>query len=185
MPGPDQPENNAGPMPTSPPSRSSLLEGLTPAPSASGEGRAQDGAGKGGRKSVMLKVGGSLVLLVIAAVLVVRSVGGPSPGAESRSRVVVDSLTGEVFTNYPIVEGLAFPWRNPKTGDNTLYPGEPCYWTREGKAKLKPTYVFVGAYAGIPGRTICPDCGREVRQHNPMPPDVLMLEALKVEQGKK
>jgi len=123
-----------------------------------------------------VKVIGSLVLLVIAGFLIVRSFSGSNIGEASRKRIAVDSETGEVI-EIKIVDGDRFPWKNPKTGQLTLYPGEPCYWTKDGKAKLIPTYVFVKAYAGIKEKTICPDCGKEVRQHNPLPPDKLMEEA--------
>ena len=45
------------------------------------------------------------------------------------------------------------------------------------KAKLEPTYVLLNKYIGKPGPTICPDCGREVKGHNPLPPPELMEEA--------
>jgi hypothetical protein len=162
--------------------RSSLTEGL----------EAQTaGAPAGGAvgavpfwKSNQFKIGLSTVLIVLSLLLVLRSVGGTTMGDLSRSRVVVDSVTGEVFPEFRIKEGSTFPWKNPKTGENTLYPAEPCFWTADGKAKLEPTYVFVKAYAGAKSKTVCPDCGREVRQHNPNPPDSLMLDALKARQGK-
>ena len=135
-------------------------------------------------KSNTFKVGLSAGLLVLAVFLVIRSVGGTTPGDQSRSRVLVDSVTGEVFRDFHIRDGTAFPWKNPKTGENTLYPAEPCFWTADGKAKLEPTYVFVKAYAGDKSKTVCPDCGHEVRTHNPNPPDSLMLEALKAREGK-
>lgn len=123
-----------------------------------------------------VKVIGSVVLLVIAGLLIVRTLGTADLGDASRKRLTVDSETGEVI-EIKLVEGERFPWKNPKTGQLTLYPGEACFWTRDGKAKLTPTYVFVKAYAGSKEKTICPDCGREVRQHNPLPPDKLMEEA--------
>jgi hypothetical protein len=135
-------------------------------------------------KSNGFKIGLSAGLLILSVLMVLRNVGGTNPGDQSRSRVVVDSVTGEVFKEFHIREGTTFPWKNPKTGENTLYPAEPCFWTADGKAKLEPTYVFVKAYAGDKSKTICPDCGHEVRTHNPNPPDSLMNEALKAPQGK-
>lgn len=169
--------------------RSSLTQGIE-VPAVGADGARDQGsgerAGADGRfwKSNRFKVGLSVTLLVLSLLIVVRSLGGTTPGDQSRSRVVVDSITGEVFKDYLIREGTAFPWKNPKTGENTLYPGEPCFWTADGKAKLEPTYVFVKAYAGDKSKTLCHDCGHEVRTHNPNPPDSLMLEALKARGGK-
>lgn len=123
-----------------------------------------------------VKIGGSLLLLLAAAVLLARSFGGDAAADASRERLAIDSVTGVVHS-IGIVEGDRFPWTNPDTGERTLYPAEKCYWTKDGKAKLVPTYVFVKLYANINEKTTCPDCGREVRQHNPLPPDELLAEA--------
>jgi len=89
--------------------------------------------------------------------------------------------TGEVFENYAVEEGSTQPWKNPKTGKNTLYTVEACFWTKDGKAKLEPTFVLLNEYIGKPGPTKCPDCGRTVVPHNPIPPAELMAEAAKRE----
>jgi len=127
-------------------------------------------------RKTQFKVIGSILLLLVSIFLVAQNFTGTSIGEASRSRVAVDSENGKVFT-IKIIEGERAPWRNPDTGERTLYPGEACYWTRDGKAKLEPTYVFVKSYVGINEKTYCPDCGKEVRSHNPLPPDELMAEA--------
>jgi len=126
-------------------------------------------------------VGGiGLVAFIVAAILIVRAIigGAGSPANASRDRIAIDAVSGKVFDHYTVEEGKSFPWKNPKTGKNTLYPVEKCYWTAEGKAKINPTYVLLNEYAGKDGPTICPDCGRVVVPHNPMPPAELMVEAL-------
>ena len=42
-------------------------------------------------------------------------------------------------------------------------------WTKDGKIKQDPTPVLLNEYAGKPGPTFCPDCGRRVVAHNPPP----------------
>ncbi len=124
---------------------------------------------------------------VVAGLAVVVAVGfllkmavGPNagdPGANSGLRVVMDAETGEVFKNYRIRAGMSEPYRNPSTGKNTLYEPEACYWTPEGKAKRDATYVILNERLGRPGQTLCPDCGRTVRPHNPAPSHELMAQA--------
>lgn len=101
----------------------------------------------------------------------------------SNRRTMIDSVTGEVYEEYPLPTGATFPYINPKTKDRTLYPAEACYWNKDGTAKLEPTWVLLNTYAGKPGPTVCPDCGRVVVGHNPTPPDELMIEAAKRAQG--
>lgn len=123
------------------------------------------------------------LLLVAAGVLAWRSVSGPGdPGRDSRRRTVIDAQTREVFEDFAIRDGTRPPWKNPKTGVETLYPAEACFWAADGvSAKLDPTWVLLNEHAGLPGETTCPECGKPVRPHNPMPPDELMAEAVERE----
>ena len=128
-----------------------------------------------------LIVGGVSLLATIAALafLATKMGGGPpDAGAASRVRVAMDSVTGEVFETFRIKEGDAMPWEHPSTGDRTVYPIERCYWSADGGAQAKPTFVILNEMLGRPGPTICPDCGREVVRHNPLPPPEALLEAL-------
>ena len=90
---------------------------------------------------------------------------------------VMDAETGEIFDNFRVPKDQPFPWKNPKTGRNTLYMPEKCYWTPDGKAKNTPDYVLLNKFTGKAGPTLCPVCGKEVREHNPTPPDELLVEA--------
>jgi hypothetical protein len=130
---------------------------------------------------------GAGVLLVVAAGLTVvcLSARGGNPGAESRRRAAIDSLTGEVFTGFAIRDGDSQPWKHPRTGRRTVYRAEACYWTRSGGVRTRPTYVLLNALVGKDGPTICPDCGRIVVAHNPTPPLEMMAAAFKsVETGR-
>jgi hypothetical protein len=95
----------------------------------------------------------------------------------ARLRPAVDVETGTAFPEFRMPTDDSPPWKNPSTGQETVWPAEQCFWTRDGKAKLEPTLVVLNEYLGRTGRTICPDCGREVVRHNPMPPMELMIEA--------
>lgn len=90
---------------------------------------------------------------------------------------VVDIETGKAIPDYRADKGATFPFKNPETGKNTLYPAEACYWTKDGKAKFPPNYVVLNERLGKPGPTHCPECGRVVKLYNPMPPDALMQQA--------
>ncbi len=131
------------------------------------------------RRKVMLASGGLALCLALAIFVVLRLTMWAEATASdaSRSRVVVDAETGEVVQAFHIEDNSAYPWVNPKTGKKTLYPPEHCYWTKDGNAKLEPTYVLLNEIAGKPGKTFCPDCGREVVIHNPLPPSKLLQEA--------
>jgi hypothetical protein len=107
------------------------------------------------------------------------------PASASRTLTLIDSATGEVFSGISTPDGAISPYENPKTGKRTLFPPEACYWTRDGKAKVEPTLVLLNDYAGKPGPTICPDCGREVFRHNPLPPEALMVKAYEEAEAKK
>lgn len=93
----------------------------------------------------------------------------PIPDPEPLSKTFVCSETGKPF-EYSISVGEKWPVPSPYTGRKTGYPAEACYWTKDGKRKSEPTYVILNEYLGKPGDTICPDCGRLVVGHNPMPP---------------
>ncbi|MBC7835079.1 MAG: hypothetical protein H7Y88_08250 [Phycisphaerales bacterium] len=138
------------------------------------------------RTRTILIVVTAVAALASGGLLIARNIGGESPaGEETRLRDVIDSDTGVILRDYPIKHGSSFPWKNPKTGKNSLYPAERCFWTRDGKAKTEPTLVFVKAYANSDEETLCPDCGRKVVPHNPTPPDSLMLDAAEQVQRKR
>ncbi len=72
----------------------------------------------------------------------------PSLNDLSRQRTAIDSETGKIYENFRVKDGLAWPWKNPDTGQNTLYPPEFCYWTKDGKAKMEPTLVLLNELVG-------------------------------------
>lgn len=95
----------------------------------------------------------------------------------ARMRPAVDAETGRAYRQFRMPIDDAPPWRSPDTGKETVWPAEQCYWTTDGTAKLEPTLVILNEYLGTPGPTLCPDCGREVTRHNPLPPVELMVRA--------
>ncbi|QOJ01560.1 MAG: hypothetical protein HRU70_14165 [Phycisphaeraceae bacterium] len=116
---------------------------------------------------------GVLVYLVWGAVA--RSAAAPD--STSRVRTMMCAETGEVIVDMRIAQDATPPLANPKTGRKTLYPPETCFWNRDGTAKVTPTYVLLNTLTGKTGKTMCPDCGREVVFHNPAPPTDLLIEA--------
>lgn len=156
---------------------SSLLEGIEGVEGRSAGSRDRGSSGFDPKRVGMIV--GAVAMLAVAGFLLLRAVGAFSvdPGEVSRSRIAVDSKTGKVFMDYKLKDGDAWPWKHPSTGDRSLYPAEACYWTADGQAKLEPTYVILKSIMGEEGDTICPDCGRKVVAHNPMPPTELLLKA--------
>jgi hypothetical protein len=159
----------------------SLLSGIEHGSSPGGGG---GGGGSGGgqgqrpksaetRKAILAGIA-AVVGIAAMCIFMFYNFFGSDTASVSARRVVIDNETGEVNEKFPVAAG-AFPYVNPKTGRATLYPAESCFWTRDGKAKLQPTYVLLNEYCNPPkpGPTICPDCGHVVRAHNPHPPSNL------------
>ena len=102
----------------------------------------------------------AVVALVVGAGWMVRNTFGPSPAARMASeRVYVCKETGKSFTYSP-GENELYPVMSPHSGKKTGYPGEACYWTKDGKLKQEPTWVLRNSFKGEKGATFCPDCGR-------------------------
>jgi hypothetical protein len=80
----------------------------------------------------------------------------------------VCAQTGKAFT-VELKDGLSIPVRSPYSGQQTGYPAELCYWTKDGKPKDEPTAVLLNSWVGKRGPTFCPDCGRLVVGRNPEP----------------
>jgi len=130
----------------------------------------KSGAFSGGRGAVF-----ALVMFGLAAFLVYRTLFTAGPPTPELIPVMFKcSETGKTF-EYAMHEGDRWPVVSPYTNKNTGYPVERCYWTRDGKRKLTPTYVILNENLGKPGDTICPDCGRVVVGHNPPPPPDIPL----------
>ena len=111
--------------------------------------------------------------------------GGGSLAEDINRRTLIDATTGEVFVELRLPTGATSPFKNPKTGTNSLYLAEACFWNADGTAKLQPTWVLLNEYKGINEPTMCPDCNRRVVGHNPMPPVNLLAEAHERSQGRK
>ena len=157
-------------------SMGSLLEDDRPAASPQGAGKPSAATSS---KQLWMGVAGALGLVAALAILAFQVFGGPPSLADQSTRLTaIDMETGQVFEDFRLRIGDTFPLKNPSTGKNTLVPAERCFWTKDGKAKLKPTYILLNSYAGKDGDTICPDCGRKVVPRNPRPPDALMNEAI-------
>ena len=103
---------------------------------------------------------------LVAAAYSFRSVLTSEGVEDSANRMFIDSETGKPFP-HRIEIGDPIPTKAP-SGKMTGYPAEACYWTKDGKPKTDPTWVFVpSVWKGTKGPTFCPDCGRLVVGHNP------------------
>lgn len=158
----------------------SLLDDAQPSAAPAAQKRAPAGGEPGGVSRQAVMMGAAMLALVAAISLFIFQIfgGPPTAAAQSQTLTAIDSESNEVFKDVPLKIGDTAPWANPRTGRRTLFPAEPCYWTKDGKAKIEPTMVLLNDYAGKPGPTLCPDCGRKVVGRNPMPPAALMMEAL-------
>lgn len=118
------------------------------------------------------------VVLIGVIVVVVWSQFRDDPiTRNANSRVFVCVETGKHFS-HDLEPGELEPIESPFTGRRTAWMAEACYWSKgengEWKAKKEPTYVVLKKRMGIDEKTYCPDCGREVVGHNPLPPKELM-----------
>ena len=159
------------------PGMTSLLDEMgaeAPAQSRALQGR---GGLSEGRKQQIFAIATVVLLLAAIATLAYQALGGgPSAAAIASVRDVMDSESNQVILDFEPPK-TAPPWTNPKTGRATLYLAERCFWTKDGKAKLEPTYVIPNEAMDKPGDAICPDCGRKVIRHNPSPPPELLEQA--------
>jgi hypothetical protein len=88
--------------------------------------------------------------------------------ADAETPLFIDSETGQTF-HLRVEPGMSIPVKSPYTGRATGYVAELCYWTKDGQIKSDPTAVLMNQDIGKPGPTFCPDCGRLVIPHNPIP----------------
>ena len=113
----------------------------------------------------------TVVLLVVAVAFGVfmfrNSFGTPSEVRDANTRVFVDATTGKPF-DVEMKPGMQIPAKAP-SGQNTGYPAELCWWTKDGKVRRDPYAVLLNSSVGKAEPTFCPDCGRLVVGHNPKP----------------
>lgn len=121
--------------------------------------------GKLGPMGAIIVICGCVLVLVMMVFNATRS---DAAGDLSRTRAFVCSETGKGF-DYVVDEKTTIPVKSPYSGKNTGYPAEKCYLDKDGKIKNTPNYVLLNETLGKPGPTFCPECGRMVVQHNPIP----------------
>lgn len=115
-------------------------------------------------------VAGLIVVLSCGAIYVqIRHTFSPPDLAAFRYRPYICAATGKEF-DHELVLGETIPVLSPYSGQNTGYPAELCYWNKDGTYRTDhPTYVLLNKWTHTPGPTFCPDCGRLVVYHNPVP----------------
>lgn len=146
---------------------------------------ASDNAEGRGQKIKLIVAGG---IFLLAGIWAWAQLSGKSPYAISAERAYICAVTGKAF-EYTVKRGDHEPVMSPYTHRRTGYAAEKCYWTKDAegnwKAKLEPTFVLLKSKLdpNTTEETHCPDCGRLVVGHNPMPPQELM-DAARAEAGK-
>jgi hypothetical protein len=121
--------------------------------------------GPGGRGAAI----GVLVLgLATAGWSIWRNAAPDATIAEANSPLFIDSETGQTF-HATLKVGMEIPVNSPYTGRATGYKAELCYWNKDGTPRTDPTAVLMNSDIGKPEPTFCPDCGRLVVPHNPLP----------------
>lgn len=129
-----------------------------------------------GQKIKLVAAGG---IFLVAGIWAWAQLGGASPYSISAERAYICAETDKPF-EYTVQRGDREPVESPYTHRRTGYAAEKCYWTKDAggnwAAKLKPTFVLLKSKLdpNTTEETYCPDCGREVVGHNPMPPQELM-----------
>jgi hypothetical protein len=107
------------------------------------------------------------VALVLAFVSLRSNFGRSDAASLAGTRTYIDASNGKPF-EHTLAVGEITPIKAP-SGQQTGYPAEACYWTKDGKPKQDPTWVLLNVYSKKPGPTFCQDCGRLVVGHNPPP----------------
>ena len=119
-------------------------------------------------KAGFVVAGITIVIAILAIVVAIKNTFGDSDAeALANRRDFIDATTGKSF-KASIGPETTIPVKAP-SGQMTGFPAEKCYWTKDGKIKEEPTLVLVNSWMGKSGPTFCPDCGRLVVGHNPLP----------------
>ena len=124
------------------------------------------------RKFLQTRAGAATAgILVVVALLVAFFVLKSSFTSEAEelaaNRTYIDATTNKPF-HVRLEAGMELPIKAP-SGGKTGYPAEMCYWTKDGKLRKEPYAVLLNSWVGKAEPTFCPDCGRLVRPHNPVP----------------
>ncbi len=127
----------------------------------------------GWRQRIMLAAAG--LILIVAVVLAWRGLSSGPRYRISAERAFKCAECGEVF-EHVLQIGDKEPFECPACDRPAGWATEKCYWTKDGKAKLDPTFVILKTRLDPDSdeKTYCPDCGREIKGHNPRPPKELM-----------
>ncbi|RIK64269.1 MAG: hypothetical protein DCC65_14735 [Planctomycetota bacterium] len=129
----------------------------------------------------------AIVIFVAAAGIAWYTLGGEDATDAASVRGFMCNECKEAYDYIP-KEGDIEPLKCPNCGAMAGYQAEACFWTKgpdgEYKAKLTPTYVILlqRLDPNTEEETVCPDCGKVVVGHNPMPPEDLM-DAARAEAG--
>lgn len=131
-----------------------------------------------------IKLIAAIVIFVAALGLGWYSMGGKTAAQDASVRNFKCAKCDKPFS-HTLQMGEIEPIKCPECGEQGGYTAELCYWVKLGDdewgAKSDPTYVIMKNKIDpeTEEATYCPDCGREVVGHNPLPPPDLMEAAQK------
>lgn len=121
-----------------------------------------------GMLGIVFAAGALVIILAVGWVGIRALTSNPVNELLNSELVFMCSKTGKTF-EVELKSGMTIPVRSPYTKENTGYPAERCYWTADGKIKNEPTFVLLNNYRGDKSATYCHDCGRLVKEFNPLP----------------
>src|SRR5438045_3041491 len=101
-------------------------------------------------------IGGCLVGLVAVFMVIHSTFGGAEGEDVAASRIFVDASTNPPKPfKVTLTRGMKIPCKSPYSGQETGYPAELCYWTKDGAIKKEPTAVLLNETVGKTGPTFC------------------------------
>lgn len=132
------------------------------------------GVGMLARLRLFLSSGVGLTTIAVLAAFALTFVGWRAwsfagAGGPDWPRIrVMDPDTGDLRW-VEVRPGRTLPYRNPKTGTDSMYPVEYCFDNQCGGLGGTPNVLNV--FLGIDGPTSCRVCGHTIVGHNPRPPE--------------
>ncbi len=148
--------------------------------------RTTSAADKSDVRRQRIKLGASVVVLLVAGALAWVQLSGETPATAAAShRLFLCTECKQTF-RHTIEKGQSQPIECEHCGAQAAYRPEACYWAKGAGgrwiSKDEPTYVVLNVWTRPGEKTYCPDCGHEVWGHFSRPtPEAIEKENRKGE----